>query len=199
VSRFTEPMSFTQPHWITKNGKRILVGQDRDKSAGGQGAATATKQAQAKTAKQPLVKKPAFKADAKEWKESKALATAKIKNAPRPTKEAIAKAKAELDKARRGEGRAGGENRGGGSADRRRQRQNLFKEFGGNERGYIVCPWTGVKMHWSRDPKDNPNGFEVFERGKIFVKRQGGGYQLPNLLPESFEANRSRNDAILRK
>lgn len=140
-----------------------------------------------------------IKAVPKEHKESQKLAQDKIKNAPVPTRDQVKKAREELDRARKGEGRAGGDSRGGGSADRRRQRQNLFKEWGGEKRGYIVCPWTGTKMHWSKDPKENPKGYETFERGKIFTKNQGGGYQLPNLVPESFEANRSRNDAILRK
>lgn len=131
--------------------------------------------------------------------ESRNRALAKIAAAPRPSKLAVENARLELEAAKRGEGRAGGESRGGGSAERRRQRQNLFKEWGGEERGYVVCPWTGIKMHWSNDPKENPRGHPVFERGKVFVKCQGGGYQLPNLIPESFTANRARNDKRLRK
>lgn len=62
-----------------------------------------------------------------------------------------------------------------------------------------MCPWTGLKMHWTDDPKENPKGYPKFERGKIFTKVQGGGYQLPNLIPESFAANRGRGDVPLRK
>jgi SPP1 gp7 family putative phage head morphogenesis protein len=135
----------------------------------------------------------------KEMKSALRLAKKKIKDAPVPTKDAVAKAREELETAKRGERRAGGESRGGSAASRRKQRQNLFKEFGGDERGYVVCPWTGLKMHWTNDPVENPQGLPLFERGKIFVKHQGGGYQLPNLIPESFTANRSRNDTTLRR
>jgi len=127
------------------------------------------------------------------------LAKQKIKNAPPPSPEAVAKARSELQAAKEGKGRAGGESRGGPAAARRQQRLNLFKEFGGEERGYVVCPWTGLKMHWTDDPAENPHGYPKFERGKIFVKCQGGGYQLANLIPESFAANRSRNDKRLRR
>lgn len=139
------------------------------------------------------------RANKKEWEFSKKLALAKIKNAPVPSNEAIAKALKDAAKGREGKGRVGGDARGGSSADRRRQRMNLFKEFGGEKLGYIVCPWTGLKMHWSDDPKINPKGYPKFERGKIFTKCQGGGYQLPNLIPESFAANRARNDTRVRK
>jgi hypothetical protein len=123
----------------------------------------------------------------------------KIHDAPVPSDAAIRKAQLELEKARAGTGRAGGESRGGSAADRRKQRQNLFKEFGGEDRGYIVCHGCGMKIHWD-DPGSptNPHGYARFERGKIFVKCQGGGYQLVNLLPECFACNRSRNDKMIR-
>jgi SPP1 gp7 family putative phage head morphogenesis protein len=123
----------------------------------------------------------------------------KIANAPVPTRAAIQKAQLELEKARAGTGRAGGDARGGSAADRRKQRLNLFKEFGGEERGYVPCHGCGIKTHWA-DPfsTDNPHGYPRFERGKIFVKCQGGGYQLVNLLPECFGCNRSRNDKMIR-
>ena len=127
------------------------------------------------------------------------LARSKIRNAPVPSAEDVAKSRKELKLAAEGAARAGGESRGGSAASRRKQRENLFDEFGGRERGYVVCPWTGLKMHWTDDPKSNPKGYPKFERGKIFVKCQGGGYQLANLIPESFTANRSRNDRRLRK
>lgn len=85
------------------------------------------------------------------------------------------------------------------SADRRRQRQNLFKEFGGEERGYVVDAATGVKMHWTNDPEQNPNQYPLFERGRIFTENQGGGYQLPNLIPELYDSNRARGDKPIRK
>lgn len=130
--------------------------------------------------------------------EARAIATAKIENAPVPSAAAVAKARAELLRAKQGKGRAGGDSRGGNATDRRRQRYNLFKEFGGEERGYVVDYENGLKLHWTDDPELNPEGYPVFERGKIFTKAQGGGYQLPNLLPESFATNRSRNNTPIR-
>lgn len=128
------------------------------------------------------------------------LAREKVRNAPVPTQAQVTKARAELEKAKRGEGRAGGDSRGGSSADRRKQRENLFKEFGGNEKGHVTCHGCGLKMHHA-DPGSaaNPKGYARLERGKIFTKCQGGGYQLPNLLPECFGCNRSRNDTPVRK
>ena len=127
--------------------------------------------------------------------EANKIAKEKIKNAPVPSKEDVAKARQDMQSS----ARAGGESRGGSAASRRKQRENLFKEFGGAERGYVACPWTGLKLHWTDDPKLNPNGYPKFERGKIFTKKQGGGYQLHNLIPESFAANRGRNDKTVRK
>lgn len=134
------------------------------------------------------------------YKEYYAKAQAKIANAPVPSKEAVAKAQQELANARAGVGRAGGEARGGSAAARRKQRLNLFNEFGGEEHGYATCHSCGLKLHWA-DPgsADNPHGYARLERGKIFVKCQGGGYQLPNLLPECFSCNRSRNDKMIRE
>jgi Phage Mu protein F like protein len=126
-------------------------------------------------------------------------AAAKIADAPVPGPAAVAKAQAELAAAKAGRGRAGGQARGGSAADRRRQRRNLFAQFGGHDRGYVACHGCGTKTHWA-DPgsDDNPSGLARFERGKIFVKCQGGGYQLPNLLPECFGCNRNRGDKPLR-
>jgi hypothetical protein len=132
-------------------------------------------------------------------KEILKIAKAKVKNAPVPSPEAVAKAHQELENAKLGIGRAGGEARGGSAKDRRTQRFNLFKEFGGEKRGYISCHGCGTKVHWAEKGDDNPHGFARFERGKIFVKCQGGGYQLKNLLPECFSCNRSRGDKVLRK
>ena len=127
---------------------------------------------------------------------AKKQAAAKIAAAPVPSPEAVAKARAELERAKAGEGRAGGDSRGGSAKDRRKQRENLFREFGGEEKGYIVCPHCGLKCHKDHD---NEAGLPVFERGKIFTKWAGGGYQLPNLLAECFSCNRSRNDQPIRK
>ncbi len=132
-----------------------------------------------------------------EKKASLKVATAKVKSAPVPTKTEVDAGREDLRKARLGLIRAGGEKRGN-SNDRKVRAKSLFREFGGDERGYVVCPWTGLKMHWSNDPKDNPNGYPRFEQGKIFTACQGGRYKLANLIPESFEANRSRNDKRLR-
>ncbi len=136
----------------------------------------------------------------RERAESLARAQQKIVDAPVPSEEAVAKALEEMRRHKEEGARAGGEARGGSAADRRRQRQNLFREWGGEQKGYVVCPWTGLKMHWA-DPSDaenNPHGYARFERGKIFTKCQGGGYQLSNLIPESFSANRRRNDGRIR-
>ncbi len=138
-------------------------------------------------------------APAADHKASVKLAREKIKNAPVPSAEAVTKARHELNNAKLGIGRAGGESRGGSAKDRRQQRKNLFKEFGGEEKGHVACHGCGIKTHWA-DPgsPDNPEGHARFERGKIFVKYQGGGYQLKNLLPECFGCNRSRNDQTVR-
>lgn len=134
----------------------------------------------------------------KEYKATFEQAQAKIANAPVPSAAAVTKARAELDRGKAGLGRAGGDSRGGSAASRRKQRENLFKEFGGDKQGYVVCHGCGLKTHHSDKPELNPKQYAKFERGKIFVKAQGGGYQLPNLLPECFGCNRSRNDAMLR-
>lgn len=124
-----------------------------------------------------------------EYARVKAYAQEKIAAAPVPSEKDVIKARADLANA----ARAGGDSRGGSAAARRKQRENLWKEFGGPQRGYVPCPHCGVKMGLDR------NGpLETFERGKIFTKKQGGGYQLPNLLPECFACNRSRNDTPIR-
>ena len=172
------------------------VGQNpaRDKCVAASGDAPAAKdKSPEKNASQSQV------APKEEVRKANKIAKAKVASAPVPSREDVKKARMELAAARRGEIRAGGESRGGSAASRRKQRENLFNEFGGAEKGYVVCPWTGIKMHHTDDPKLNPKGYPKFERGKIFVKCQGGGYQLSNLVPESFAANRARNDKRLRK
>lgn len=130
-----------------------------------------------------------------EWDKARAQAKKKIADAPVPSQAAVDKALRDLETA----SRAGGESRGGNSRDRRNQRRNLFKEFGGEEKGYVVCHGSGVKLHWSRDPKENPNGYPVLTRGKIFVKKQGGAYRLSNLLPEFLAYNQWRGADLLRQ
>jgi hypothetical protein len=129
-----------------------------------------------------------------EHREAYDQAIGKVLAAPVPTAAEVVKARKDLAEAER----AGGDSRGGSAEDRRKQRQNLFKQFGGEERGYVVCPWTGIKMHHSDDLSKNPNNYPVFERGKIFTKHQGGAYRLKNLIPESYKANRTRNDKPIR-
>lgn len=87
----------------------------------------------------------------------------------------------------------------GNTKQREARREKLFNEFGGGEKGYVVCHGTGLKMHYTDDPKKNPNKYPLFEEGKIFTAYQGGKYDLSNLLPESAVYNRSRGDAPVRK
>lgn len=132
---------------------------------------------------------------------SGALAIAKINGAPAPPPEKVEKMRAMLERAKIDpKARAGGDARGNAN-DRKARAQRLFEEWGGKEKGYVVCPWTGIKMHWASpdDKENNPKGYPKFEQGKIFTACQGGGYQLPNLIPESFTANRKRNDIRLRE
>lgn len=139
------------------------------------------------------------KATPAEKKSARTKALAKIRIAPTPTPEDVQKAREELARAKQGKGRAGGESRGGSAAARRKQAFNLFKEFGGVTRGYIVDHQSGIKLHYTNDPKLNPKGYPELERGKVFTKFQGGGYQLENLIPESFTTNRSRSKKTVRK
>lgn len=151
---------------------------------------------------------------------AKAKAQAKIRSAPVPPPEKVKKNRGQLaaiaadaaERKRMREAgtpdaeivaklgpapRPGGDSRGS-SADRKARAKKLFAEFGGAEKGYVVCHETGRKLHWTDDPAENPHGYPKFEQGKIFTFAQGGSYTFDNLLPESFECNRSRNDAALR-
>lgn len=145
---------------------------------------------------------------------SKALADLKIATAPVPSKALVRKARRELEASKEGKLRDGGENRGN-VYDRRNSRLNLFDEFGGFSRGYVVDPTTGLKMHWA-DPRPqipdsngklvdnpdhifNPNRYPTFERSKIFNHAQGGGYRQPNIIPESQTSNRTRGTKTVRK
>jgi hypothetical protein len=94
--------------------------------------------------------------------------------------------------------RPGGDTRGSSKA-RKSRAKRLFEEFGGNERGYVICHGTGIKLHWTTNPKENPHGYPKFEQGKIFVFAQGGSYTMDNLLPESRVYNRWRGAKPLRK
>lgn len=136
-------------------------------------------------------------------REMKAMAKqvqAKVDAAPVPSKADVTAGREDLRKARLGLIRAGGEKRGN-SNDRKVRAKALFREFGGEERGYVPCPVTGIKMHWAppTDKVNNPNGYEKFEQGKIFTACQGGRYKLANLIPESFFVNRQRNDKPVRR
>ncbi len=131
-----------------------------------------------------------------EFKQTRQKAEAKITAAPVPSKQAVKKAQKELRLARQGKIRPGGESRGGGAADRRRQRRNLHAEFQLPGKKHCCCHGCGLKLY-AEPPANKPAA--RLERGKIFTKAQGGGYQLPNLLPECFACNRSRNDAPIRR
>jgi hypothetical protein len=189
---FEDELFAAKRHWLAIANKHRMGEHDQSTHASGGGAGETSS---------------AMYASKAEREEAARMAQEKIANAPAPSEKAVEKARRELELAKQGKGRAGGDSRGGSADDRRKQRQNLYKEFGGEEKGYVVCHVTGLKMHWADpeykgtkyDPKkENPNGYPAFERGKIFVKEQGGGYQLPNLLPESFEANRVRGAEFVR-
>jgi hypothetical protein len=138
-------------------------------------------------------------ASPKEQEASVKIAKSKGERAPVPPPEKVAKMRAALERAKNDpKARAGGDARGSSYA-RRARAEKLFEEFGGKEKGYVVCPWTGLKMHYTDDPELNPKGYPKFEQGKIFTAKQGGGYQLANLIPESFAANRARNDKPTRR
>jgi 8-oxo-dGTP pyrophosphatase MutT (NUDIX family) len=139
------------------------------------------------------------KASAAEKKEAKRKALAKIRIAPVPPEEEVLQAREEIRRANTEGKRQGGESRGGSAEDRRKQAFNLFKEFGGVKRGYIVDHQSGIKLHYTADPAINPNQYPLLERGKIFTKEQGGGYQLTNLIPESLPTNRARGSRPVRK
>jgi hypothetical protein len=77
--------------------------------------------------------------------------------------------------------------------DCREQRVSLFKKWGGDKKGYIVCHGCGLKCHYDEPgTPNNPKGYARFVRGKIFTMYQGGGYELTNLVPECFGCNRGR-------
>lgn len=136
------------------------------------------------------------KAPAAEQAKSRQLADEKIALAVQPSRSKVRKVRAQVRKAR-AEGKRV-ENRGN-TEDRRRRSKNLFTEFGGDERGYIVCPVTGVKMHYTSDPKENPKGYPVLSEDKIWTTNQGGTYTMDNVLPVLLSANMARSNKPLRK
>lgn len=152
---------------------------------------------------------PAGVAAPKEWAAVRKTAAEKIKAAPVPTTREVRKVRAKLTawkracKVARRKGltppklREYYDARGGGAAHKARARR-LFEAHGGAEKGYVVCHGTGRKMHWTDDPKLNPNGYPKFEQGKIFVAMQGGDYRDANVLPEHPSYNRLRGNAPLR-
>lgn len=139
------------------------------------------------------------KAPDEERKAAKVKAKAWIRIAKVPPEKEVIKGRLALAHARQASGRSGGEAHGGSSEQIAQQRHNLFKEFGGEKKGYVVDHQSGIKMHWTSDPAINPNQYPVFQRGRIFTTAQGGGYTLDNLIPESYDTNRARGSRTLRK
>ena len=132
-------------------------------------------------------------ASKQEWDDAVALAKQKTRDVAQPGEAEVvagveAAGKAKVDS----KFRAGGEPYRGSVDDQRRGALELWEEWGGEERGYVVDPYTGKKLHWTTDPKVNPNGFEKFQTDKILTGVQGGGYHLDNLIPSSPVANQSR-------
>jgi 8-oxo-dGTP pyrophosphatase MutT (NUDIX family) len=159
-------------------------------------------EATGKFCEDPVTKKQVRieKASPEEHKAAKAKAKAWIRIAKIPNAAEVAKGKANALKAKQGKShRTTTEDRGGSAEARRKQRENLFTEFGGDKRGYVVDHQSGIKMHYTDDPTLNPNQYPMFTRGRIFTGIQGGGYTLDNLLPESFETNRKRGSRPIRK
>lgn len=134
----------------------------------------------------------------------------RTKNAPVPTAERVAYNRSKLDawKAAVADARENGTkvpkqreylDLRGNTKQRESRRKRLFAEFGGDDKGYVVCHGSGVKMHWTDDPKENTKGYQMFEEGKIFIAEQGGRYNLENLIPESPDFNRTRGNKPVRK
>lgn len=84
------------------------------------------------------------------------------------------------------------------TVDRRIGREYLFDKFYGKRYGYAVCHQCGRKVHWAADPVNNPRGYSLLERGKVFLSFQGGDFDLENLLPECLRCSRKRGDTLLR-
>lgn len=134
-----------------------------------------------------IVRDP-VKVDVAAWDQVRAHARDKLAALPPPDPAAIEKHTALAERIARGEVRAGGELRGN-STDRRRSRENLFKEFGGLQRGFVPCVYCGLPL------SANGEGHPQLTRDKLRVFRDGGGYQLFNLVPACAACNAHRNDA----
>lgn len=117
---------------------------------------------------------------------ARARAQAKLDALPPIDPELVAKRDLEAARIARGELRAGGEH-SGNSFSRRRSRANLFREFGGAELGHAPCVHCGLPLH-----HEEGHGLPVLTRDKLRTFRDGGGYQLPNLVPACASCNASR-------
>lgn len=137
------------------------------------------------------------KASHEEKIEAKRLHRRKIKHAPVPSQADVKTKRAAIEKAKREGKRAGGDSRPNAEG-RRRLQKYLWEEFGGPKRGYVVDPATGVKMHYTNDPTENPNRYPEFTLGRIFTGPQGGGYNQANLLPELLRSNQKRGSKRVR-
>ena len=74
---------------------------------------------------------------------------------------------------------------------------NLVEQFGGSkepiEDAVVPCAFTGVMLAGSKEAAAK-HGLDMLTRDKLIVGPDGGGYQLPNLIPVSPAANQSRGD-----
>lgn len=104
----------------------------------------------------------------------------KIRKVETPSPEQVQKARASMSKDIRSN-----------TKDREARRNSLWEEFGGLEKGYVVCHITGAKMH---KDKNNPLGLPQFTVGRILTTRQGGRYTEDNVIPELLQANIRRGD-----
>jgi GNAT superfamily N-acetyltransferase len=71
---------------------------------------------------------------------------------------------------------------------RERARKRLFEAYGGDERGYVVSPFSGAKLHWTNDPELNPHGYEVMSRVRLDRRL---GFEDHNVVPAA------RDEALL--
>ena len=74
---------------------------------------------------------------------------------------------------------------------------NLVEQFGGSkepiEDAVVPCAFTGVMLAGSKEAAAK-HGLDMLTRDKLIVGPDGGGYQLPNLIPVSPAANQSHGD-----
>ena len=116
----------------------------------------------------------------------------KIKHAPVPSPKDVEKRRNQKSTSR-----AGGDLRTN-SEGRKILQRKIWEEFGGHKRGFIVDAATGIKMHYSADPQENPNLYPVFTLGRIFTPFQGGGYDQTNIIPELLRSNQKRGRRTVR-